>query len=68
MEEKRFIFEITLSGYGKSPEEAWEDMFSDPSCLDYQKEDLVQIRNGETDEIEWSLFNNMEITNKLMEK
>jgi len=56
MEEKtkRFIFEISLSGYGENPEEAWEDICSDLSgCLDYQKEDLVQIRNGQTDEIEW---------------
>jgi|21_taG_2_1085346.scaffolds.fasta_scaffold01174_5 hypothetical protein len=53
-EMKTHIFEISLIGHGENPEEAWFNIIEDlKGCLDYQKEDLVQIRNGETDEIEW---------------
>jgi len=56
-EPKRSIykFEISLIGHGETPEEAWAEICSDIwDCMDYQKEDLVEVRNEETEEIEWS--------------
>ena len=46
MEEKRYLFPITLSGFGKTPEEAWQDAV-EGFCLDSGDCDTYMIEEDD---------------------